>query len=343
MLGELWIDTPSMLQERLKLLPDPLRGHVSEFAERGFTVFPGLISPEDTDRIVADTRKVYGSPQEFVVNANGTHIDPADIDQLAVGQRILDLFAVSGAARDAIGHPTLVSFLKTIFDDDVLAMQSLYFEYGSQQAVHQDTAYVVSRKPLNLAAAWIALEDVTLGAGELIYYPGSHRFDHFLFSDAHKHWRSDRDGDAQHHAFLESLHEKARASGMKQEAFLARKGDVLIWHADLAHGGGAITVPGVTRQSLVAHYCPKSVKPAYRNTSHPYYCEAPHIDGLSFTSAYYDLRKFAWSKPPAIVFDGGLERKTPLPTVYRSVRARVAQRVPNVLKRGIRSILAATR
>ena len=43
------------------------------------------------------------------------------------------------------------------------------------------------------------------------------------------------------------------------------KGDVLIWSADLAHGGGEIADPSATRQSIVAHYCPGNVYPMYRH------------------------------------------------------------------------------
>jgi ectoine hydroxylase-related dioxygenase (phytanoyl-CoA dioxygenase family) len=36
----------------------------------------------------------------------------------------------------------------------------------------------------------------------------------------------------------------------------AQKGDVLIWSADLALGGSKNPRAGVTRRSLVSHYCP---------------------------------------------------------------------------------------
>jgi len=72
-------------------------------------------------------------------------------------------------------------------------MQSIYLEYGSQQSQHQDTAYVVAAKPLSLAACWIALEDIKEGSGELVYYPGSHWFEPFLFSGEFKSWTPKRD------------------------------------------------------------------------------------------------------------------------------------------------------
>lgn len=338
MLGKLWIDQPDELSARLPKVDAPLRRHVEQFADAGYTVFEKLIPDDVIDQIIAETRRIPQSPDAFVMVEHGGHVDPSRVTEAPTrGQRVLDLFAISDAARQAIAHPKIVAFLKSIFDDDVIAMQSLYFEYGSEQAVHQDTAYVVSNRPLNLAAAWIALEDVTAGAGELIYYPGSHRFDHFMFSGQHKHWHASRDGHEQHQAFLQSLHDKAKASGLEQDAFLAKKGDVLIWHADLAHGGGAIT-NGQTRKSLVAHYCPKSVKPSYRGVAHPYYVEVPHGDGLTFTSNYYDMRGVGGGKPPVVVFDGGLERSPPLKTIYRSLGSRLRAMVPEAAKGPLRKM-----
>ena len=53
---------------------------------------------------------------------------------------------------------------------------------GSEQGLHRDTAFVVVDPPMSLVAAWIALEDVAAGSGELTYVPGSHRLPEYLFS-----------------------------------------------------------------------------------------------------------------------------------------------------------------
>ena len=40
----------------------------------------------------------------------------------------------------------------------------------------------------------------------------------------------------------------------KTEKFIARKGDVLLWHGMLAHGGGTVKNQSLTRKSFVVHY-----------------------------------------------------------------------------------------
>ena len=45
--------------------------------------------------------------------------------------------------------------------------------------------------------------------------------------------------------------------GLKTEKFMAKKGDVLIWHADLMHGGAPIQDRRLTRKRAWLHIsCP---------------------------------------------------------------------------------------
>jgi len=44
-----------------------------------------------------------------------------------------------------------------------------------------------------------------------------------------------------------------------EKKFLPKKGDFLIWHANLLHGGAPITKQGKTRKSMVCHYFAKDV------------------------------------------------------------------------------------
>lgn len=79
-----------------------------------------------------------------------------------------------------------------MFERPAVGFQSLYFRWGSQQAVHQDTAFVKVSSPMEFAASWIALEDIKSGSGELEYYIGSHRLDDYCFTGDLNRCRSNR-------------------------------------------------------------------------------------------------------------------------------------------------------
>jgi len=115
---------------------------------------------------------------------------------------------------------------------------------------------------MEFLASWIALEDLAPGSGELVYYPRSHQFPEFLFDGKYK-WCPPGSSDLG--KFYEHIHESAQAQQVTTTKFLANKGDVLIWSADFAHGGGEIDDPAKTRRSIATHYSPLSAYPMYRH------------------------------------------------------------------------------
>lgn len=158
--------------------------------------------------------------------------------------------------------------------------------------MHQDTAYVVVSSPLKVAACWIALEDIEPGSGELCYYEGSHHLPDFPFRANSKHWSPERDGNELHQQFLESLHVNSKAMNFPLRKFQPKRGDALLWHADLAHGGAEISHPNfnVTRRSLVAHYCPISVNPLYFSLRPLQRGRAHFKEHCYYCSYYYQVR-----------------------------------------------------
>ncbi len=165
--------------------------------------------------------------------------------------KLMDFHNSSVIGKEIMLHPNIVTFLEAVFADKVVAMQSLLFKYGSQQSTHQDFAYVVSEVPSHLAASWIALEDVHIDSGPLFYYPGSHQNAKFNFGNGmffnHESTLNPTD-------FAGFIEKTCEARGQKRETLLIKKGDVLLWHAALAHGGDAIRNPALTRKSFVSHY-----------------------------------------------------------------------------------------
>jgi phytanoyl-CoA hydroxylase len=289
----MWVDTDAA-DERIAAIRRmqgraDLADRLAEFRERGYAIFRQAVAPELIDRYVAEFDRAVASDRTLLTS-RGLEIAPAmerDLHEPIV--KTLDTLVKLPSALPLAFADPLVDFLEEIFEDKPLAFQSLHFEVGSTQAVHQDTAYVVLNQPRKLAAAWIALEDIRPGTGALVYYPGSHRFGEFLYPEERKHWEPAKDGDAIHQHHLGWLHEIARVRGVEQESFLPKKGDVLIWHADLAHGGGEITEAGSTRRSLVVHYGPMSSDPVYFGSVKPERRVKKRVPGGYVSSMYYTI------------------------------------------------------
>jgi ectoine hydroxylase-related dioxygenase (phytanoyl-CoA dioxygenase family) len=130
--------------------------------------------------------------------------------------------------------------------------------------LHIDTGPLTLTEPMSLAASWIALEDVRPGAGALQFVPGSHQLPEVLNSGTSKAHNGDYGA---YHKVLQETLERCAARKLPTEHFMARKGDVLIWAADLMHGGAPIENPELTRKSLVSHYMPLGVMPTFYDFS----------------------------------------------------------------------------
>src|SRR5438477_9241 len=118
-------------------------------------------------------------------------------------------------------------------------------------------------------AAWIALEDISPESGPLAYVPGSQRFPFYDFSTppgaAASHaprglhsgdytYDPSRHTDADVAAAMAFYSAELERSGLPVHQFNASRGEVLIWHSALMHGGSAPVDEHRTRKSFVVHY-----------------------------------------------------------------------------------------
>ncbi|MDE1174719.1 MAG: FkbM family methyltransferase [Parvibaculaceae bacterium] len=284
-----WLDRRDWVKALVQRKLDPqLTADIQHFAEHGFAVLEGAASSE---AIVNFQSAISHAFREGNADVLFQHSGSAETTRLTGpidrrGTRVVDAFVPLPAALDLFATPRLLSFLEAVFAEQALLFQSLSFDQGSEQGLHKDTAYVVVDRPHELVACWIALEDVAEGSGELIYSPGSHRDPDFTFGDGRSYWQPSVDGPAMHNEWAHRLRAQAQARGIRR--FTARKGDILIWHAALTHGGDQIHDSTLTRQSLVGHFCPVSARPHYFDTP-PFRATVRRRGRLTFASSHYDL------------------------------------------------------
>ena len=286
------IDTDSIIQRRARA--GQLRAaeieHLKHWVEHGFVILPAAVPADVCEAIKSDLSRAFERGDERLrVLAPGQQVgQPLRPGTPEARMRVNDIYVYYDSGRHALFAEPILRFLRLIFSGDPILLQSLTFDKGSQQGIHQDTAYVVIDPPLALAASWIALEDVKPGSGELVYYPGSHRLDDFLFSGKYKCWHPERDGAEQHEQYAHELPRRCEAAGLVLGRLLINKGDVLIWSGNLAHGGGEVKDDRLSRRSLVGHYCPDWAVPRYFD-QFPDHSVLRSYAGAKFASMHYDV------------------------------------------------------
>lgn len=110
------------------------------------------------------------------------------------------------------------------------------------------------------AAVWIALDDIHPDSGPFEFVPGSHRLwppirqDRMLAMLDPDEARSPAWPTHSERVLTPLFEAEIADRGLAPVKWLAKKGDVLIWHARLLHRGSVPNVPGMERRSLIAHY-----------------------------------------------------------------------------------------
>lgn len=269
-----WLDSPDGLsaldeKRRLGMLDTRAADLLQRFARDGFVVIERAVPHSLLDQVWKDVDSAWDDRPKQLVNVQGigerllSDMPPREALPTKTF-RLMDFHSVSEAAAEVMMAPTVMRFLRQWFDETPVAMQTLTFEYGTEQRSHMDFPYVHTRHPAKLAAAWVACEDVTEDAGPLFYFVGSHRsVPKYDFGGGNILTFGDGDHVRAFETYLETT---CVALGLERRTFLPRKGDVLIWHSALVHGGSPRSDPGRTRRSIVSHYSTPSSYPRDRRS-----------------------------------------------------------------------------
>ncbi len=224
---EPWVESPWFESDiEATDLPADVVAIAEQYHRDGYAVVRGLVDPSLAARIIDDL-----------------------VEPLHDRSRVQDAWQRSAAVRELAVLPPVLDLLRTLYRREPVPFQTLNFEFGTQQLAHSDVVHFSTLPPRYMCGVWVALEDVDAGNGPLMYYPGSQRAADPTFQRFHLEPGLGSYGD-----YEIAQGELMRAMGIEPIEFHARAGDVLIWSANLVHGGRPITEAGRTRWSQVTHY-----------------------------------------------------------------------------------------
>ena len=168
--------------------------------------------------------------------------------------RVQDAWDKVPQVKQIACNPQMLTLLSDLYGRRAVPFQTLNFPVGTQQHFHTDSVHFSSCPERFMAGVWVALEDIDSDNGPLLYYPGSHALP--VFTSEHIGVNPDTRGNAvSHYPFYERAWEAiVDALQLKPLEFHAKKGQALIWAANLLHGGAAQKDIQRTRYSQVTHY-----------------------------------------------------------------------------------------
>ena len=230
---------PTVSDSRLfQSLDQQSQESILNFDYQGYAIVKQYLSEETVDKINETIEKLLD--QKKVDFTNRTKI----------------MFAIhqSEFLKNIGNDKDLVALLSSLMHEKVRLFQSINFIMGSEQHTHSDSIHMTTYPLGGLLGVWIALEDIETDNGPLHYYPGSHKLPYYLNEDYQNEGNFFLLGSKDYSEYETMVEEKMLEHSMKKLVFTAKKGDMIIWHANLFHGGEPHFNKSKTRKSMVFHY-----------------------------------------------------------------------------------------
>lgn len=209
------------------------------FIANGYLILKNFFSELQADEIANEVDRLI---DEKTVHFNFTN------------RKIAFAFKKSALLKQVTLNETLINIGSMLLGGNIFPYHTLNFLQGSEQKPHSDAVHMSTYPQGGLIAAWIALEPTDEENGPLVYYPGSHNLPYLHNADLDLKENvllMDSNPNAAYETKMAALLQKHQ---LKEHTFKAQKGDVLIWHGNLVHGGKPMLNKKRTRKSMVIHY-----------------------------------------------------------------------------------------
>jgi hypothetical protein len=216
-----------------------------KWARDGYLIVEGFYSAERLDEVWAAYEAALAAGE---VEAPAEPLYDGD----PLPGRVANAHFAVPAVDQMLFEPRMGHLVSVLLGAAARPFQTIIGHKSSQQLEHSDSIHMSTYPVGYLAANWIAFEDVHADAGPLVYYPGSHRLPYLMSDDLGI-------PPEINYASYERLYEPAVQAliadrGLPPSVFLPKKGDVLLWHANLLHGGSKVRDVRRSRKALVCHF-----------------------------------------------------------------------------------------
>lgn len=167
-------------------------------------------------------------------------------------------------AIDGMLHePRINHVMSVILGAKARPFQTIIGHKATEQPEHSDSIHVTTYPAGYLAATWLAYEDIGPDCGPIVFYPGSHKLPYLLSEDLGIAPDGTNPAGLDYASYNTRYEPAIQAviadNGLKPQLFMAKRGSVLIWHANLLHGGSKMVNRKSSRKALVCHYIAEGV------------------------------------------------------------------------------------
>jgi hypothetical protein len=243
-------------------LTDEEREMAINFHEKGYLIIDLELTDEYLSGVIND---MYGAIKRDSVKLQAEFYTYSD------SPRIFEEWRNSDNIKDLCLHPKLIKTLEFLYNKEAFPFSTINFIKGSNQPLHSDAIHFHTIPQLWMSGVWVALEDTTTENGTLNIVPGSHKWGIYDYQSLGlPHPDEYDDGEKNNYRIYEDLiRGLVEAYNVDVVPVPLKKGQALIWSANLLHGGMQIVDENSTRLTQAIHYfykdCTKYYHPMFSN------------------------------------------------------------------------------
>jgi Phytanoyl-CoA dioxygenase (PhyH) len=282
----------------------PSEDDKQHWRDHGWVILRGSVDLDVIDQLKQEIQDYRDQHRSETVNS-----------KTGDGLRIGLLHAANRKSREMGFNCQARTFLRWAFEDEPVLFGSLTFDIGSEQESHIDAAFFYTQPETSMAGVWTAFEDIADQAGPVFYVDGSHEWPRLKAADVlaedpelNARVQASRAAgaaepdlelsDEVYKAYIAKVERLVEADPKGQLPAMLKKGDVLIWHPWLVHGGLPRLSRDLTRRSMVVHYIGASSK---MWDQHEFFLHGDELESrkpINFTIRSSRGRPYVWHPGP---------------------------------------------
>ena len=246
-LNEPWFESPFFYQLlRKKKASSFLKKIAISMHENGYATFNLNIKNELIDSVNKD---ISDALKKGVIKKN------PKIYHYNKFPRIVEAWKFSKNVTKLALNIKLKQILTFLYDSRPLPFSTINFIGGTEQPMHSDYIHFGSLPHKYLAGAWIALEDIHENNGPLSIISGSHKFPLIDYQDLKMPKPTDMSNlEKNYRVYEKFIKNIIHVKKCKLKKLKIKKGEIIIWAANLLHGGTRMINKKLTRKSQVVHF-----------------------------------------------------------------------------------------
>jgi ectoine hydroxylase-related dioxygenase (phytanoyl-CoA dioxygenase family) len=178
--------------------------------------------------------------------------------------RIVESYKFSENCKKLALHNSIYTRLKFFYSSEPKAFSTINFLHSTQQPLHSDFVHFGTIPPRMLVGAWVALEDINPDSGPLQVVPESHKLELFDYDSMNLPRPKNLNSVKLNYQFYEQYILKViQDKALKAVTPTLKKGDCILWEANMLHGSPVCNNSSITRKSQVTHWTFQNVKTHY--------------------------------------------------------------------------------